>query len=191
MEIFLNLITRPEETIYNISRRDLGYSGFLILLVASISIVAGHTLFSGATAGIILYSLTWGLLLKLILLGFILFFIAALYHYFAGVFGGRGDGVKLFKALPYSFIPYCFVAPITLILKAFADGTKLFLPTIAFLLLLFWMAFLQLKIINYFYGLSPNNALIVFILPWIIVGGFMIILPVIVSMSILALFISI
>lgn len=189
MDFFFNFITCPEEAIHSISRKNLGYSGFLILILASISLIAGHALFSGVTSLKLLYLLTWGLVGRLILLTFCVFSAAVLYHYFAGVFGGEGDGVRLFKVLPYSFIPFCFVAPIMLILKAFAGGTEWLFLGIVVILLLFWMAFLQFKIINYFYGLSAGNSFTVFILPWIILMGFLVVLPVIFSVSVLMLII--
>lgn len=184
MGIFLNFIASPEETIHKISRKDLGYSSFLILILAYISSTGGFALFCGIPSNVLIYSLTWGLVIKLILSVFGILLITALYHYFAGVFGGNGNPVRLFKALPYSFIPYCFVAPIILILKAFAGGAEWIIWPI-FVLLVFWMARLQLKIINYFYGLTVVNSFVVFILPWIIIAGLTTLVPMILGISIL------
>lgn len=187
MGFFFNFITCPEETIHNISRKNLGYGGFLILILAIISMIAGRALFFGISSRMLVYSLTWGLVARLTLLTFCIFVAAVLYHYFAGIFGGDGDGVGLFKVLPYSFIPCCFAAPATLIVKAFAGGTEWLFLGLIVILLLFWMAFLQLKMINYFYGLSVSSSLAVFILPWIILIGFLTMAPIILGTGILML----
>ena len=60
-----NFLIYPEEEIYSFTRKDLGYNGFFVLLLANISMACGFSVFRGATFTALLFSLTWGLAVKL------------------------------------------------------------------------------------------------------------------------------
>jgi hypothetical protein len=187
MNIFYELIAFPEETIHKISRTDLDYSGFIILAVACISGVSGRSLLLGASSKVLINALTWGLAVKVVMYIFLVFLSAAMYHYFAGIFGGSGNPERIFKVLPYSFIPFCFFAPSALILKAFAGPQWWLLTAAVLLMMVLWMVFLQLRMIAYFYGISGNSSMAVIVIPWMIVAGLAVVLPFMAVVNILML----
>jgi hypothetical protein len=178
MEVFYNFIAYPEEAIYNISRKEPGYTGFLFLLLANISLVTGRSLLWGASTASFLFSLTWGLVVSMIVCLFMIFFLSLLYHYFSEIFGGAGQGSRLFKALPFSFCPFIFFTPSALIIRSFAGKTGWFFIFLIFFIMLLWTVFLQFKIINYFYGLSAKNTVMAFTFSWCVVIGFATAVPV-------------
>ncbi|MGM0441777.1 MAG: YIP1 family protein [Elusimicrobiota bacterium] len=189
LDIFLNIITSPGETIYRLSRKKLNYSGFIVLAVGILSTVAGVTLLFNFGTQISDYLLTWGVFLRTITFVVLILFIVALYHFFAGVFGGQGSPGKLFKAIPYSMAPFVYVAPMALIIKAFFPGGRFFFLIPVLLVFLVISLYYQYKILNYFYGLSFRNAVAAFILPWFIILGTVTILPLLVIASLGSFFI--
>lgn len=171
MENLYNLTIYPEESIYSLSRKETDYSSFLVLIIANISMICAVGLVFGMSYGLLFFNMTWGLAVKLLIQVFCILLLTALYHYFAGVFGREGDGLKLFKVMPYSFLPYCFMTPVVLILKAFGGKSLWFLLLLVLGLLVIWMIRLQLKMLNNFYGLSGSVSVNVLAAPWIIMAG--------------------
>ncbi len=185
MEIFFSLLTSPQKTIYRISRKEINYNSFWILLLSTLSSLVGFAVISNIPAGIAAYIFTWGTLIRFLISLFALFIASVFYNYFAGVFGGIGSGTKLFKLLPYSFLPFCFVAPVALILKPLSPTISLFLFFLTMVLFILWMLFLQINMIKYIYGISQINSVAVIFLPIFISGTALIIIPLIMIISIL------
>lgn len=171
MAILYNLIVAPRENIYLLSRRDLGYGGVWIMLLAVVSASIAPSLILDLPSRLSMYSFTWGILFRLVFFCFCFFILTMIYHYFAGILGGFGDGSKVFKLLLYSSNPFCFITPAVLILKMFAGQLIFFLTCVLLLLFIIWSAFLQYLIINYSYGISKYNALSVILMPWVIFFG--------------------
>ncbi|MFC2061519.1 YIP1 family protein [Elusimicrobiota bacterium] len=168
MNNFLDFIIMPGEAVYRLSRRCPGYTeGLVILVLASFSIIAGPVIFFELPYAISSYLITWGTLFRLLFLISGIFILTVFYHYFAGIFGGAGDGVKLLKGLFYSMIPFCFITPVTLILKMFEGKYTILCFFIALILLLCWSVYIQYRILNYFYGISSEKAISVMIIPWV------------------------
>jgi hypothetical protein len=180
-EYFFDFINSPDEAVYRISRTDTGYAGFLILILAVVSLTAGISLIGNAPSFIISFLLTWGMLVLFLFI----FICASFYHYFAGIFGGEGKGAMLFKALPYSFFPFCFVSPLALILGMIGGNWGAFFLFLLLLLFICLTVYLQIKIISYIYGVSVRNSVAIFVLPWVIVGSLVFLIPVISGMAVL------
>ncbi|MFH1415309.1 MAG: YIP1 family protein [Elusimicrobiota bacterium] len=171
--MLFNLLVSPEDAVHNMSWGDPGFGGFIILLLANVSVVSGLAIFPGLPYTVFVYAMTWGLLARLVMLGGIIMLLGCMYHFSAELLDGKGLGKYFIKALPYGFAPFCLAAPIALILKAFAGkitGWLLFL--IFSVILLVWAAQLQVEIISRFYRLTGRDSLTVFVLPWII--GFLV-----------------
>lgn len=183
MSFFFNFIVNPSEAVYNISRKDIGYDGFLVLLLAAFSVVSGVSLIFNQSAQIISYSLTGGMVLRLIIFSFFIYLIAVFYHYFACLLGGVGSGGKLFKALPYTLITFCFVAPVALILKVIGGGFSIFFLIFILIIFVYRTLYIQVKMISYFYGLSPFSSAVSVLAPWVICGSVAVILPVVFIIS--------
>lgn len=177
MSFFFNFIVNPSEAVYNISRKDIGYGGFLILLLAAFSIVSGVSLIFACPPQIVSYSLTGGMVLRLIIFSFLIYLLAVFYHYFACLLGGVGSGGKLFKALPYTLTTFCFVAPVALILKMLGGGLSIFLFIVILIIFVLRTFHHQVKMISYFYGLSSFSSAVSVLAPWVIFGVALIILP--------------
>ncbi len=182
-DILFDIITSPGETFYRMSRRDLSYSGFGIMIGGIISTAAGVSLLLNLGSGLSGYLLTWGVLLRTFLGAFLLLILVSLYHFFAGIFGGEGSPGHLFKAIPYTWAPFVFFAPLILIMKAFFPKSDFFFTIPLVLLLSFFCLYLQYRLINYFYGLPFKNGVAAFITPWFIIIGGVAFFPILVLVS--------
>ncbi len=165
MRRLFELIVSPSEEIYRMSRTRLGWGGAGIIITASLSCVIAMSLVTGIDGRAGSLMLSWGLVARAIILTVIIFISAALYHYFAGIMGGSSNPARTFRGLLYTLAPLCFLAPLALISRAWLGRGIyfLFIPVI-----LVYTAFLQFKLISYFYGLSSSKAVAVLIFPWII-----------------------
>ena len=181
MDFFYDLILFPGKAIYSLSRKEPGYGGFAVLLLACLSSTAARILISGSSAGMAIFSLTWGLTARLLLIVLAFLFASSFYHFFAGAAGGRGSSLKLFSALPYSSLPFVFSCPAVLISRVFITGPGLLVPVFLLLLFLVWAVYIQSQIISYFYGMSKTDALAVFMLPWVIISAVSVVVPVIIG----------
>jgi len=182
VNLFYNFIYYPTEALYKLSRKEhVNYRGYWILLLAVISTAAG---FSVVSAGASIYSFTWGVLFRMTVFTFIIFVSTVFYHYFAGVFGGYGEGSRLFKVFPYTYIHFCFIAPLALILKAFAAKYAVIFLSLVLLVFLIKAVFLQVRAISYIYSLSRSSSAAVILFPWLIIGGIMLALPLLGAVSI-------
>jgi hypothetical protein len=124
-----------------------------------------------------LFFLTWGLIARIAAALFIMLLISAGYHFFAGIYGGECSPGKLYTGIFYTLSPFCFIAPVALVLKAFAGGAAIIFMAF-FIIFLIWRFFYgQYNIINYFYGLKGRRAAAVLLLPWVVTAGVFLILP--------------
>ena len=181
MGFFYDLIVSPGKAIYSLSRREPGYGGFAVLLFACLSATSARILITGSAAGMAVFSLTWGLTARFLIIVLALLFAAAFYHFFAGAAGGRGSALKLFAALPYCSLPFVFSCPAVLISRAFAPGAGWLIPVFLMLIFLLWAVYIQFQTISYFYGMSKADALAVFMLPWVIISAVSVLVPVIIG----------
>ncbi|MFW6134353.1 MAG: YIP1 family protein [Elusimicrobiota bacterium] len=189
MDIIYSLIIEPDVAIHRLVRKSLSYRSFWVLVAALLSQIVGFALFFTPPGQLFTFSITWGLLLRFIVSVFFLFILSTMYHYFAEMFGGAVKGNKIFKLIPFSFIPFCFITPVGLILKALMDTSGIIILMLILWVFIFLAARLQYKMISYIYGLSASKALSALILPWAMVLGITFVFPIFIVMSILTMFI--
>ncbi len=168
MNNFIDLMISPSEAIYRMSRRDPGYGGIIVLVAASLSCIVAMGLLIGIPHPLSSFMITWGVVIRSLVCILFIFIAASSYHYFAEVMGGRGNPSMTFKGLLYTLFPLCFLVPAALISKAWLGSAVYFL---FFFAALFYMAVLQLKLISYFYGLTPGKAVVVLLMPWFVLGA--------------------
>ena len=167
MDFFAMLITEPREALRLMPLSDTGYRGFWVLLLALVSMSAGGWLFGHPPAlpSPFIY-LVFGTISRFVFITFLILIFSALYHYFAEMFGGKGGGMSLFKALPYSSLPFVFTAPAALIIKAIWPRSGGSFLAAAYILLAVWSLYFQIGIIKNMYDVPPHSAAAVFIIPW-------------------------
>ncbi|GEM_PF-2813456 len=168
METISLLLLSPSEAVYRLSKNIPGYRGFWVALVSIISVSTGIGVYTGGNMNVQQY-LTWGVFTRFIAVFAILFFLTITYNYFAEVFGGYGNGSALFKMLPFSLVPYVYVTPAALVLRALRPPAAGFLGVLILIFLIFQTASMQVRMISHLYSIKMKDSVIVFLIPWVIV----------------------
>ena len=87
MDFFYELILYPGRAIYYLSRKEPGYGGFAVLLLACLSSTAARMLMTGSSGPMAVFSLTWGLAARFLVIVTVFLIASAFYHFFAGAAG--------------------------------------------------------------------------------------------------------
>ena len=175
--ILYNLIFSPKRAFRNIITEKPWYMVFVIFLFVRISKTIskgvvwsgspfwGKAIFSFGVSGEILVVLMFWIILTCV------------FHLFAQLFGGKGEGKLLFLSLGFTSFPLIFLVPLSLIAASWEKGGWL-LWVIFSIILYIWSFILKIVAIKEVYEIDQYKALAVIILPFLVLSGLLIFVPI-------------
>ncbi|MCK4907746.1 MAG: YIP1 family protein [Spirochaetes bacterium] len=166
--LYLDALISPVSFFDSLLKNDgeKPYAPGIIIMIASIfSIVISVLVISsyrGTSAKSILS--TFGVVLPL--LAFLsLVFKTSLFHFFAGLWGGKGNVKVLTLLLIYSFIPFSLLLPASLIFKS-TGFSGIFI--LSFVIILGYSYKMEVIAISSVYKVKRSRAFVIFLMPLLI-----------------------
>lgn len=147
-----------------------------VVILSVISIATGTTLFVSSFTGVRMVVLFSSLFLVTVL--FTLFWIVnvGILHFFAEVWGKRGNIIDLFITLGLAMFPSIFVSPLSLLGEGLGGG-RIFFQSFFTVVLLLWCFLLTLSAIKEVYSSATFEALLILLTPVVLFMVLSILLP--------------
>lgn len=171
-EIVYDYLTEPKRAIEKIKLEKPRLLSFLVVFLAVFTQSISNLQLHSFSEGYILFPLALIFLSRLILVFLAWFIFSAVLHFLAQILGGRGEVENLFLALGFSFLPFFFLLPASVLLKFFSSlqvsGQIYLLYGLVNFFLFFLVIRLQLLSLREIYNLSWLQAISSFAIPFFI-----------------------
>ncbi|OGL39723.1 MAG: hypothetical protein A3C43_05185 [Candidatus Schekmanbacteria bacterium RIFCSPHIGHO2_02_FULL_38_11] len=154
------IIASPKEGVEAVREKNFF---FLSLFIAALSLTSSFIGSSiGVSSEIFTASLAAGIFVRFFLLYLFLFPISLLYNFIAEIFGRKEKVTRVLTLLGFSFVPWIFKTPLSLICNGFNLES---LYAFSGLILVFWIIGLQVFLIKRIYEFSLFRTLAVYLFP--------------------------
>ena len=182
----VKLLTDPDPVIFKALREARSFTGINILIISILSVLGGIGVLAPLGRQALIYILTWGVVIKLLFVLLFIIIISSVYNFSAGLLGYSGNPGRLFVLLQYSFAPFMLFAPFALVFRAFAGDAAVLLSIIVLAIQAAQSYYIRYRILGYVYGLTAKDSIIVFLMPYVIILGILMISAGIIGTSIIS-----
>jgi hypothetical protein len=176
LALLYDLIARPGRGLSRAREERPWIFLVAVVILSVISIATGTTLFVSSFTGVRMVALFSSLFLVTVL--FTLFWIVnvGILHFFAEVWGKRGNIIDLFITLGLAMLPSIFVSPLSLLGEGLGGG-RIFFQSFFTGVLLLWCFLLTLSAIKEVYSSATFEALLILLTPVVLFMVLSILLP--------------
>lgn len=147
-----------------------------VVVLSVISIATGTTLFVSSFTEVSRIALFSILFLVTVLLALFWIFNVGIIHFFAEVWGKRGNAIDLFITSGLAMFPLIFVSPLSLLGEGLGAG-RIFFQSLFTVVLLLWCFLLTLSAIKEVYSSATSSALMILLTPIVLFVVLSILLP--------------
>lgn len=154
------IIASPKEGVEAVKEKNFFFISLFVVALSLLSSLIGNNL--GLSTEILSGSIAAGFFIRFLFLYLFLFAISMLYNFIAEILGRREKVTRVLTLLGFSFLPWIFKTPLSLICNGFnLEG----LYTFSRLILVFWIVGLQIFFIKRIYEFSLFRTLAVYLFP--------------------------